>query len=153
MQMSDYHKGSSSSSNTYHPAYLLYIRFHSDDNISEIWALLVIEVKVKGFEVRSRWIILINIWLEKLNHHKSKQDSQSEDIQLDTKMNFLWYLGVYVHLEEVLEPVIDNVIGVSVHLTQLKHFSINQTWTKLHSCTQKISQITPWRGPRTCCWC
>ena len=51
---------SSSSSNTYQPACLLYIRFHSDDNISEIWAL-VIEVKVKRFEVRSRWIILISI--------------------------------------------------------------------------------------------
>ena len=72
MQMSDYHQGSSSSSNTYQPACLLYIRFHSDDNISEIWAL-VIEVKVKRFEVRSRWIILIIV-----DWKNQKQGSQSE---------------------------------------------------------------------------
>jgi len=73
MQMSDYHKGSSSSNNMFQPTCLLYLTFHSDDNISEIWAL-VIEVKVKGFEVRSRWIILINVGLENLN---LKQDSNS----------------------------------------------------------------------------
>ena len=56
MQLSDYHK------QQYVPTCMPVVHegFILMTNISEIWAL-VMGVKVKGFEVRSSWIILINI--------------------------------------------------------------------------------------------
>ena len=47
---------------------------------------------------------------------------------LDKKINLLLCLQAELHHEDVLEPVVDVVVGVPVHLSVLKLFLINLLW-------------------------
>ena len=67
--------------------------------------------------------------------------------------------GSDLHLEEVLKPVVGNVISVCGHPEVLEPSSMNYAWSKIQNLAQKLtfydvwSVITPWGGHRTRCWC
>ena len=52
-------------------------------------------------------------------------------------------MGADLHLEEVLQPVVGNVVDVCVHLAVVKPFSICQTYLKIHSCIKNEPSMMP----------